>query len=72
MIEKIVSRRNIQEAIKQVVSNQGSAGVDGRSVKTLTSYMKTNWNALATAVISIPREAAMDLANASASPAVGL
>jgi len=52
MIEKIVSRKNIQEAVKQVVSNQGSAGVDGRSVKTLTSYMKTNWNALATAVIS--------------------
>jgi len=52
MIEKIVSRRNIKEAIKQVVSNQGSAGVDGMSVKTLTSYMKTNWNALATTVIS--------------------
>ena len=52
MIEKIVSRKNIQEAVKQVVSNQGSAGVDGRSVKTLTSCMKTNWNALATHVIS--------------------
>jgi RNA-directed DNA polymerase len=52
MIEKIVSRRNTKEAIKQVMMNQGSAGVDGMSVKTLTSYMKTNWNALATAVTS--------------------
>jgi hypothetical protein len=33
MIEKILSRRNIREACKQVVSNQGSAGVDGMSVK---------------------------------------
>ena len=48
MIEKIVSKRNIKEAIKQVVSNQGSAGVDGMSVKALTSYMKTNRDALAT------------------------
>ncbi len=52
MIEKIVSKRNIKEAIKQVVSNQGSAGVDGMSVKALTSHMKTNWDALATAVVS--------------------
>ena len=52
MIVKIVGRRNIKEAIKQVVSNQGSAGVDGMSVKTLASYMKTNWNDLATAVTS--------------------
>ena len=40
MIEKIVSKRNLNEAIRQVVVNQGSAGVDGMSVKTLTSYWK--------------------------------
>src|SRR5690606_18574351 len=52
MIEKIVSRRNINQAIKQVVANQGSAGVDGMSVKTLSTYIKTHWCDLATAVVS--------------------
>ena len=52
MIEKIVSRRNVNEAIKQVVANQGSAGVDGMSVKALTSYMKSHRQDLATLVVS--------------------
>jgi group II intron reverse transcriptase/maturase len=52
MIEKILTRRNINEAIKQVVSNQGSAGVDGMSVKALTSYMKTHRQNLAKSVVS--------------------
>lgn len=52
MIEKIVSRRNINQAIKQVVANQGSAGVDGMSVKTLSTYIKTHGSDLATAVVS--------------------
>jgi RNA-directed DNA polymerase len=42
MIESIVSRKNIRSACKQVVSNQGSAGVDGISVKELSEYLKTN------------------------------
>jgi group II intron reverse transcriptase/maturase len=42
MIEKIVSRKNIRSACKQVVSNQGSAGADGISVRELSEYLKTN------------------------------
>src|SRR5512134_2666970 len=52
MIEKIVSRRNVKEAIKQVVANQGSAGVDGMSVKALTSHMKSHRQDLAKLVVS--------------------
>jgi len=48
MIERIVSRKNIRRACKQVVLNKGSAGVDGMSVKELTTYLKTNHNAIVT------------------------
>ena len=50
MIDRIVSRKNIRRACKQVVSNQGSAGVDGMSVKDLTAHLKTNHDAIVTAV----------------------
>jgi RNA-directed DNA polymerase len=50
MIEKILSRKNIRSACKQVVSNQGSAGVDGMSVKALPSYLKENLKQIATAI----------------------
>ena len=51
MIEKIVSRRNLNEAIRQVVANQGSAGIDGMSVKTLTSYMKSHRQQIVTEIL---------------------
>ena len=50
MIEKVVSRKNIASAIKQVVSNHGAAGVDGMSVKTLSLLPQTYWNDIATAI----------------------
>lgn len=51
MIEKILSNRNIGKACKQVVSNQGSAGVDGMSVEILSTHLKTNWKHIATAIV---------------------
>ena len=42
MIERMLSSKNLRSACKQVVSNQGSAGVDGMSVKSLRSYLKEN------------------------------
>jgi len=51
MIERIVSRKNIRSACKQVVSNQGSAGVDGISVKELSEYLKTNQVRIATEIL---------------------
>jgi len=40
----------MNRAIKQVVSNHGSAGVDGMSLKALPLYLKTNWHDIATAI----------------------
>jgi retron-type reverse transcriptase len=50
MIEKVVTRANLLKAYHQVVSNQGSAGVDGMSVKGLEQHLKINREALIAAM----------------------
>ena len=42
MIEQVLNRRNIIRAYGQVVSNKGSAGVDGMPVKALYEYLTNN------------------------------
>ena len=42
MIEQVLNRRNIMRAYRQVMSNQGSAGVDGMPVKELYAYLSKN------------------------------
>jgi group II intron reverse transcriptase/maturase len=42
MIEQVLNRRNMMRAYRQVMSNQGSAGVDGMSVKGLYVHLSKN------------------------------
>jgi group II intron reverse transcriptase/maturase len=42
MIEQVLNRRNVMRAYRQVVSNKGSAGVDGMPVKELYKYLTNN------------------------------
>ena len=42
MIEQILKGKNIRSACKQVMSNKGSAGVDGITVMELPQYLKLN------------------------------
>lgn len=42
MIEQVLNRNNIMKAYRQVMSNKGSAGVDGMSVKELYNYLIIN------------------------------
>lgn len=42
MIEQVLNRRNVMRAYRQVVSNKGSAGMDGMSVKELYKYLTNN------------------------------
>src|SRR6188768_2863544 len=51
MIEKILSSKNIRSACKQVMSNQGSSGVDGMSVTSLPHYVKENLKRITTAIL---------------------
>lgn len=50
MIEKVISRKNLYQAYRQVLSNQGSAGVDGMTVGELLNHLNNNRNAIATAI----------------------
>jgi group II intron reverse transcriptase/maturase len=50
MIEKVISRKNVLQAYRQVMSNQGSAGIDGMKVNQLWNYLNENRNTIVTAV----------------------
>jgi RNA-directed DNA polymerase len=52
MIEQVLKPKNMQQALRQVMQNKGSAGVDGMPVKELPSFWKTNRNRIATSIIS--------------------
>jgi RNA-directed DNA polymerase len=52
MIEKVIDRRNMRKAYQQVKSNQGSAGVDGMSVKELSEHLKENRDKIVTSICS--------------------
>jgi len=52
MIERVVNRKNMLKAYRQVVSNGGSAGVDGMSVKELSSHLKENRDRIVLAMVN--------------------
>src|SRR6516162_10531779 len=43
LMEEVVERENLKEALRQVKGNKGSAGVDGITVGQLTDYLKQHW-----------------------------
>lgn len=43
LLEGVCERRNLKRALKRVVQNKGSAGVDGMTVNELAGYLKENW-----------------------------
>ncbi|MBP1933292.1 group II intron reverse transcriptase/maturase [Ammoniphilus resinae] len=44
LMEKILERNNLLEALKRVESNKGAAGVDGVSTRQLRAYVKGHWD----------------------------
>ena len=50
MIEQILNPRNIRRACKAVMSNKGSAGVDGMSVKELPAHLKLHRDKIVKAI----------------------
>lgn len=43
LLESILERENMDEALKRVVSNKGAPGVDGMKVCQLGAYLKRHW-----------------------------
>jgi RNA-directed DNA polymerase len=46
LMEVIVARDNLKEALRQVKRNKGAPGVDGMTVEELTPYLKEHWPAI--------------------------
>jgi RNA-directed DNA polymerase len=46
IMEEICERSNLKEALRQVKSNKGSAGVDRMTVDQLGDYLKQHWPAI--------------------------
>lgn len=52
MIEKVLKRKNLYKAYRQVVRNKGSAGVDGMQVTELFSYLENNRDRIITSILN--------------------
>jgi RNA-directed DNA polymerase len=46
LMEEVVERENLLEALKRVKANKGSPGVDGMTVQALPDYLREHWLAL--------------------------
>jgi RNA-directed DNA polymerase len=46
LMEVIVARDNLKEALRQVKRNKGAPGVDGMTVEALAPYLKEHWPAI--------------------------
>ena len=46
LLEKILSKDNMNNAYKRVCSNKGAGGVDDVSVEDLGDYIKENWDSI--------------------------
>jgi RNA-directed DNA polymerase len=43
LLREVLSRRNLQAALKRVRQNKGSAGIDGMTVGELPDWLRENW-----------------------------
>jgi len=46
LMEAVVERQNMIEALQRVKSNKGAAGVDGMTVDDIDAWLRTNWSAI--------------------------
>ena len=52
LMEMILERRNMFEAIKRVRANDGAPGIDGMTVKKLGRYLKRHWRKIREQILS--------------------
>ncbi len=43
LMEDVVDETNLLEALKRVIRNKGSPGIDGMTVNELPTYIHNNW-----------------------------
>jgi RNA-directed DNA polymerase len=52
LMEKVLTRRNLQTALKRVKKNKGSPGIDGMTVDELPEYLRAHWHELREQLLS--------------------
>jgi RNA-directed DNA polymerase len=46
MMEEVLDKENLKNALKQVMQKKGAAGVDGMTVEQLPAYLKEHWRSI--------------------------
>jgi len=46
LLEKILDKKNMNEAYKKVCANKGAGGVDGMEIEELDGYIRENWDSI--------------------------
>jgi RNA-directed DNA polymerase len=52
LMEEVIERENLREALRRVKANKGSPGVDGMRVDELAGYLKEHWPAIRAQLLS--------------------
>lgn len=52
LMEEVVERENLKQALQRVKANKGSPGVDGMTVEQLAGYLKEHWLAIREQLLS--------------------
>lgn len=52
LMEQVIGRENLKQALKRVRANGGAAGVDGTTTEELVSYLKAHWTRLREEILS--------------------
>ena len=51
LIEQILAKNNVREALNRIVSNKGASGIDGMKVEELRDYMNANWTSIKQSIL---------------------
>jgi len=51
MLEKIIDRNNVEKALKQVIANKGTGGVDNMQVEELRPFIHTHYQELRSSIL---------------------
>ena len=46
LLEKILDKKNMNEAYKKVCANKGAGGVDGMETRELDGYIREKWDSI--------------------------
>ena len=52
LIEEILTKSNVREALNKVIANGGAPGIDGMTVDEVRDYMSSNWESIKESILA--------------------